>query len=153
MNLYLIQHAQAFAREQYADRPLTEEGYWQAQQTAEFIKRLRISVGAVWHSGKTRALQTAKIFHPALQGKPAFIKQDGLAPDDDPEPIAKKIEQLGADLMIVGHLPFLSRLTGLLLCGRPDSQPVVFDKAGVVCLRQNQEGLWQINWIVKPDIL
>ncbi len=153
MNLYLIQHAQAFPKEQYADRPLTEEGFWQAQQTAEFVKRLGISVGAVWHSGKTRALQTAKLFHAAVKGPCTLHKHEGLSPEDDPEPIAEEIEKTQTDLMIVGHLPFLSRLAGLLLCGSADAEPVLFEKAGVVCLQRNDDGLWQVNWLIKPDIL
>jgi phosphohistidine phosphatase len=153
MNLYLIQHAQAFPKEQYADRPLTEEGYWQAQQTAEFLRRLNVSVRAVWHSGKTRALQTAKLFHAALKEPAPLLKHDGLSPEDDPEPIAEQIEKTGIDLMIVGHLPFLSRLAGLLLCGSPETEPIVFDKACIVCLQRSENGLWQVNWMVKPDIL
>ncbi len=153
MNLYLIQHAQAFPKEQYADRPLTEEGYWQAQRTAEFVKRLAISVDTVWHSGKTRALQTAKLFHAALHNHPPLLKHEGLSPEDNPEPIAEEIEQAGTDLMIVGHLPFLSRLTGLLICGSTKTEPVIFEKAAVVCLHQNENNLWQISWMVKPTIL
>ena len=153
INLYLIQHAEAFPKEQYADQPLTEEGYWQAQQTAEFVKRLHLSVRTVWHSGKTRAFQTAKLFCAALEEPPALLLHEGLSPNDPPEPIAEEIEKTGQDLMIVGHLPFLSRLTGLLLTGNPLAEPAAFEKASVVCLRQNEDGRWQLGWMVTPDIL
>lgn len=153
MNLYLIQHAQAFPKEQYADRPLTEEGFLNAQKTADFIKHLRLSVGAVWHSGLTRALQTAKIFHAVVKTSALLEVHEGLAPKDDPEPIADQIEKAGKDLMIVGHLPSLSRLAGLLLTGSSDVEPVAFQKAGVVCLQQNQDGDWQLAWMITPDLL
>jgi phosphohistidine phosphatase len=153
MNLYLIQHAQAFSKEQYADRPLTEEGFQNAQKTADFIKRLNLPVETVWHSGKTRALQTAKIFHAAVRTSAPLEVREGLSPEDDPEPIADQIESSGKDLLIVGHLPSLARLAGLLLTGSSDLRPVAFQKAGVVCLRQNEDGDWQLAWMITPDLL
>jgi len=152
MNLYLVQHAEAFPKEQYADRPLTEEGFLNAQKTADFIKHLGLSVDAVWHSGKTRALQTAKIFHAAVQTSAPLQIHDGLSPKDDPEPIAEEIETAKKDLMIVGHLPSLGRLAGLLLTGSSDVEPVAFQKAAVVCLQQNEDGDWQLAWMITPDL-
>ncbi len=153
MNLYLVQHAEAFPREQYADRPLTEQGFHSAQKTADFIKRLGLPVDAVWHSGLTRALQTAKIFLAAVKTSAPLEVHNGLSPDDDPEPIADQIEKADKDIMIVGHLPSLARLAGLLLTGSSDLQPVAFQKAGVVCLQQNEDGDWQLAWMITPDLL
>lgn len=153
MNLYLIQHAQAFPKEQYADRPLTEEGFLSAQKTADFIRQLRLSVDAVWHSGLTRALQTAKIFHATVKTSAPLEAHEGLAPKDDPQSIADQIEKAGKDLMIVGHLPSLARLAGLLLTGSSDVQPIAFQKAAVICLQQTQDNLWQLAWMISPDLL
>jgi len=87
-------------------------------------------------------------------GEPApLLLHEGLSPNDAPEPIAEEIEKTGQDLMIVGHLPFLSRLAGLLLTGNPLAEPAAFEKASVVCLRQNEDGRWQLSWMVTPDIL
>ena len=153
MNLYLVQHAAAFTKEQYADRPLTEQGCFDAQKTAKAIEPLKIPVHAVWHSGKTRALQTAKIFHAAVKSQTPLQIHDGLSPNDDPKPVVKEIKKLNKDILIVGHLPFLSRLAALLLTGDADTEPVAFQKAGIVCLRQNPEETWQLAWILTPEIL
>lgn len=153
MKLYLIQHAEAFSKEAYADRPLTENGYADAQKVTDQIKHLKLSVEIIWHSGKTRAMQTAKIFHAAVQTKNPHQVRKELSPNDDPAAIVDEIEAMKKDLMIVGHLPFLSRLAGLLLTGNADNEPIAFQKAGVVCLRRNEQNTWQLCWMLTPDLL
>ena len=153
MKLYLIQHAEAFSKEEYADRPLTEKGCRDAQKVADQIKHLNILVDFTWHSGKTRAMQTAKIFHAVVSAAGAPIVHEGLSPNDNPVVIADLINKTKKDMMIVGHLPFLSRLTGLLLTGHADNEPVAFQKAGIVCLQRNDQNTWQLCWMLTPDLL
>lgn len=153
MKLYLVQHAEAFLKEEYADQPLTEKGCMDARKVADHIKSLKLSVEFVWHSGKTRALQTAKIFHAAVLTQNPLQVHEGLSPKDDPKTIVKDIQKMKKDLMIVGHLPFLSRLAGLLLTGDPDAEPLAFQKAGSVCLRQDEQNNWQLCWMITPDLL
>lgn len=153
MRLLLAQHAEAFAKAQYPDRPLTEYGALQVMQVTEFLKPLDLAVDAVWHSGKTRALQTAKVLCKAVRCPRDITAQDGLGPDDDPAPIAAQIEQAGKDLMIVGHLPFLEILAALLLTGRPSPAPVKFQKAAVLCLEQGEQSSWHVAWMITPALL
>jgi phosphohistidine phosphatase len=54
--------------------------------------------------------------------------------------------------MLVGHLPFLSRLVGLLVAGKPDAVVVRFRNAGIVCLRREEER-WSVNWTVPPELV
>jgi phosphohistidine phosphatase len=54
--------------------------------------------------------------------------------------------------MIVGHLPFLSKLTSLLLTGHESSYTVVFRNAGIVCLDYS-DNQWHLDWVVIPEIL
>ena len=153
MKLYLVQHAEAFTKEEYADRPLTEKGCIDAQKIADHIKHLQLSIEIIWHSGKTRAMQTAKIFHAAVQTMKPLQVRKGLSPNDDPAAILDDIDAMKNDLMIVGHLPFLSRLAGLLLSGRADNEPIAFQKAGIVCLGRSEQNTWQLCWMLTPDLL
>lgn len=153
MRLLLVQHAEAFSKDQYPDRPLTEHGALQSMQVADFVKPLNLSVAAVWHSGKTRALQTAKIFCKAVHCPGDIEVRDGLNPNDDPAAIEKEIEQTGEDLMIVGHLPFLEKLAALLLTGAPQPAPVQFQKAGIVCLEKSEDRPWHLTWLIIPALL
>jgi len=55
--------------------------------------------------------------------------------------------------MLVGHLPHLSRLSGLLISGDPDRKVIEFKNGGVVCLERDDEGNWSVVWIIIPQIL
>ena len=57
------------------------------------------------------------------------------------------------NVMLVGHLPHLSRLSGLLISGDPDRKVVDFKNGGIVCLVRNEEGIWFIRWMIIPQIL
>jgi phosphohistidine phosphatase len=55
--------------------------------------------------------------------------------------------------MIVGHLPFLSKLASLLLTGSESSETVAFKQGGIVCLKCKDKNLWQIDWMITPELL
>jgi len=57
------------------------------------------------------------------------------------------------NVMLVGHLPHLSRLSGLLISGDPDRKVIEFKNGGVVCLERDDEGNWSVVWIIIPQIL
>jgi phosphohistidine phosphatase len=151
MKLYLVQHANALSKEQDPQRPLSEKGTRDVSKVADFLKGLDINIEALWHSGKTRAAQTARILGGAL-GKGDGLEYEGLAPNDDVQNIARQISSAGADIMIVGHLPFLSKLTSLLLVGDASADIVQFNQAGVVCL-QSDDAKWSLSWILTPQLL
>ena len=56
-------------------------------------------------------------------------------------------------MVIVGHLPFLGRLTALLLTGHDSGEPVAFQNGGVVYLERNEAGMWHLCWMVAPELL
>jgi phosphohistidine phosphatase len=144
MKLYLVQHGEASSEE---PRPLTAKGKSDAQKVAQFLKKNNISVDEIWHSTKLRAKQTAEIFAQAL-GMNA-IEKEGLKPNDAVSPVAEKIDK---DLMIIGHLPFMTKLSSLLITGSEDNQPVTFKQAGVVCL-EKADSKWGLSWMVIPEVL
>jgi len=71
---------------------------------------------------------------------------------EDVGAIADDLKGYRGSLMLVGHLPFISRLTGLLVTGDPEGEVVQFRNAGVVCL-SDEGGRWQMSWAVVPDLL
>ena len=80
MNLYLVQHGKAVAKEVDPDRSLTGQGRVEVKKVAAFIERLNLTVGWVWHSGKTRAAQTARILAEVVKADKGVLQRDGLAP-------------------------------------------------------------------------
>jgi phosphohistidine phosphatase len=153
MRLYLVQHAQAVAKDVDPQRPLTEQGRRDIQKVAGFIKPLDITVDYLWHSGKKRAAQTAEALAKVLKIRRTLTARDGLGPTDDVTLLAHKLASTAEDIMIVGHLPFLAKLASLLLTGSESVEPVAFRQGGIVCLNRSDENRWQIEWMVTPELL
>ncbi|MBN1805369.1 MAG: phosphohistidine phosphatase SixA [Sedimentisphaerales bacterium] len=152
MKLYLVQHAKAASKEADPQRALTEEGIQEIRKVAAFIKPLDLSVEYLWHSGKRRAEQSAEFLARVVTTKKEFVIHDGLAPNDDVKIMGNHIISIMQDIMIVGHLPFLSKLASLLLTGNESSDTVAFRNAGLVCLDYT-DNQWQVDWFVIPQIL
>jgi len=150
MNVYLIQHGEAKSKEEDPKRPLSEKGKADAEKTAKFLSRIGIKVSSIFHSGKERALETADIIGEYLGIEP--IQKDGLSPLDDPNIWFNRIKEIDEDIIIVGHLPHLSRLSSMLILGNPEKEVISFRMAGVVCLTK-KEDIWTISWMVIPDLL
>jgi phosphohistidine phosphatase len=154
MNLYLVQHAAAKPEQEDPSRPLSEKGFADIQKVAALLGRMQaIRVSAIMHSGKTRALQTAQVIAQALKTQAPPQTTDGLAPLDSPAIWAGRLAQQENDLMLVGHLPHLAKLAGLLLTGSDSGAPVEFQMGGVICLRRDAAGAWSVAWMIVPEIL
>ncbi|HNR30543.1 MAG TPA: phosphohistidine phosphatase SixA [Candidatus Hydrogenedentes bacterium] len=151
MRLYLVQHGAAVSKETDPDRPLSPEGAHDTAEMAVFIARRNLRLDEIWHSGKTRARQTAISLAGAIRGA-TVRERDGLAPKDDVTPLVEILCRRETDLMIVGHLPFLSRLASVLLGLDPDREVIAFRNAGVVCLERDAEGDWRLLWALPPDL-
>lgn len=152
MRLLLVQHGQANPEAEDPTRSLTVAGMEAAEKAAKWLSLGRVEVNEIRHSGKTRAEQTALIFAKHLLPRQGVTATPGLNPMDDVCPIADQFREYPDSLMLVGHLPFMSRLTGLLLTGDPEREVIRFQNAGVVCLRED-EGRWRIDWMIVPDMV
>jgi phosphohistidine phosphatase len=55
--------------------------------------------------------------------------------------------------MLVGHLPFMERLTSYLITGSIDKPVLKFQNGGIVCLDKDVDsGFWIIRWTLMPKI-
>jgi phosphohistidine phosphatase len=151
MFVYLVQHGQAESKETNPERPLTARGRQDTQAVAALAKRLGLKVGQIRHSGKTRAQETATILGEALDPADGVVAASGLGPLDDVKPVAKELNEASQPIMLVGHLPFMERLTGELIADDSDSAPVKFQNSAIVCLTREDED-WQIAWIATPEM-
>ncbi|TET84716.1 MAG: phosphohistidine phosphatase SixA [Desulfobacteraceae bacterium] len=154
MNIYLMQHGKPVPKEKNPDKPLSDRGRDDVMKMAGFLKKAGIQVETVFHSGKTRARQTAEIISSKINPGKESRKRQGLSPLDDVKTIAEEIKQGQKDFMIVGHLPHLGKLISLLITGSDSSQVVSFQQGGVLCLRTNEEEKnWAIAWMLVPEII
>jgi phosphohistidine phosphatase len=155
MDLFLVQHGESTSSEQDPTRPLTGPGAEAVQNMAAFAARAGIQVDEVRHSGKLRAKQTAEILAGPLEPRRGVNAAIGLDPGDDVQPVADLLQRGGGSVMLVGHLPFLARLAGLLLANDPEVPVVHFRNAGIVHLvRENHnDGRWSVVWAVTPEFV
>ncbi|MHC4071416.1 MAG: phosphohistidine phosphatase SixA [Planctomycetota bacterium] len=148
MKVYLVRHGDAVSSEVDPQRPLSEQGWADILKIASFIRPLEISVEHIWHSGKSRAAQTAEILAGAVDVERGCSARDGLAPNDDVSTIADD-----ENLMIVGHLPFVGCLSSLLTAGKETADVVAFDAGAIACLNRRDPGQWHIEWMLPPKLL
>ena len=153
MKLYLVQHAKAVPKDVDPQRPLSDEGRRDIKKVAAFIGTLNLEVDFVWHSKKIRAAQTAEVLSKVILVRMEKIERDGLSPNDNVAAIRDELVASEYDVMIVGHMPFVSKLASLLLTSDESAGTVAFQQGGILSLEQSTEGQWQVNWMVIPAIL
>jgi phosphohistidine phosphatase len=153
MFLYLVQHGEAKREEEDPARGLTEKGVEEVHKVALFAQKMNLRVSQIFHSGKTRALQTAQIFADHLKPGKGIFQTDNLAPMDDPGAWAERCAEMNEDHMLVGHLPFMAKLTGLLLSGDKEKVFLDFKMGGIVCLKRFDDGRWAVEWMVVPEMM
>jgi phosphohistidine phosphatase len=148
--ILLAQHGKAYSEAEDPERRLTPEGAAETERVARFLARAGIRVREIVHSGRARARQTAEIF--ARHLRCSAREETGLGPSDDPGIWASRLSTLD-DVMLVGHLPHLSRLASLLLLGDPSREIIKFRYSGVVALVRGAEGRWALAWYATPDLI
>ncbi len=152
MKLYLVQHGEAVGKAENPERPLSAQGESDISRLAEFLAG-DIRVSRVIHSGKERAFQTASILAAALASGAKVEAVDGINPKDATGPFAGDISKTGEDTLVVGHLPFMAKLTNRLVTGSEEPAVAAFRPGTVVCLESVEPGDWQIQWMLRPELL
>ncbi len=154
MKLYLVQHGKAKSESEDPERSLTASGAEEVARVARAAKKLDITPAKIFHSGKKRAKQTAEIIGAGLKVPDQNLEAvQGLNPNDDVHPWVEKIPKEKKDIMLVGHLPFLEKLTSLLLCGDENARVVLFRYGGMVCLEQKEGNGWAVGWVLRPEMV
>jgi phosphohistidine phosphatase len=85
-----------------------------------------------------------------IKGK-SIMGLDPRNPDMDSEWV-ERVSKEKKDLMIVGHLPFLEKLTSFLLCDDENARLVIFRYGAIVCLDRKEDRGWAVRWILTPEM-
>ncbi len=152
MALYLVQHGKNLPKDIDPDKGLSEEGMAEVRKIAEVAGQYGIKVFKIFHSGKTRAKQTAQIIGSVLDMENEIEQIEGINPLDDVSEFAKKLND-PENWMLVGHLPFLEKLTSYLVAGTDEFPIFKFQNGGIVCLDKVPDiDRWIIKWALMPNI-
>ncbi len=153
MKLYLVQHGEALPKEVDPERPLSDRGRQDAERLAGFLAGRGVRASRVWHSGKTRARQTAELLAAAVAPGAEAEARAGLAPNDPAEAFVETLAAWREDAMVVGHLPFMARLVTRLVTRSDDGRTVAYLPGSLVCLERDEEGSWAIAWMLRPELM
>jgi phosphohistidine phosphatase len=152
MALYLVQHGKSLPKGIDPDQGLSEEGVAETKRIADVAANYGVNVSHIKHSVKTRAHKTAEIFASTLNPPRGIAEVDGLKPLDDVITFAASIDP-AENSMLVGHLPFMDRMTSFLVTGSTDKPVFKFQNSGIVCLNKDPDsGSWVIVWTLMPKI-
>ncbi|MFC1856495.1 phosphohistidine phosphatase SixA [Thermodesulfobacteriota bacterium] len=152
MSSYLVQHGKSLSKDVDPEKGLSDEGMAEVERIANVAKGYGIPVKAIMHSGKKRALQTAEIFAAALNPPEGLEKIDGINPLDNVAVFSETLEGRISQ-MLVGHLPFMEKLTSYLIAGSIDKPVFKFQNGGIVCLDKHPDTqTWVIKWTLMPNI-
>ncbi len=152
MELFLVRHGEAKPESEDPSCPLTERGAETVRRMAVWAAQVGVKVDQIRHSGKKRAEQTAALLAERLNPARGVLAVEGLKPNDEVRPVTEVLQAEHESVMLVGHLPFLGRLAGLLLAGNSDIGIIGFQPAEIVCLSP-REGKWSVNWVMSPELL
>ena len=153
MKLYLVQHGEACTKEVNPDRPLTDQGKDDIDRLANLLEQAGIQVERVIHSGKRRAEQTAQRLAKAIAPGVELETSGLINPNDNPKAFDWQSESWDRDTLIVGHLPFMAKLVSHLLIEDENRLITAYQPGTIICLEHINEAEWQINWMIRPELL
>ena len=152
MAIYLVQHGRSLPKNMDPEKGLSDEGKAEVQRIAAVAVEYGIHVEQIRHSGKKRARQTADIFAAHLKPNKGVTITNGMDPLDDVIAFACGLP-IEEDMMLVGHLPFMQRLTSYLILGTADPPVFRFQNGGIVCMDRVEDSQnWIIQWTLMPNI-
>ncbi len=150
MDIYLIRHAIAVPWEPGiadSDRPLSPEGRLRWVRCVRGLERLGARFDLLLHSPLLRAVETAEVLQPLVEGKTRTTPNLAAAPDEE---LLAELD--GADSAgLVGHEPWMGDLLSLLLGAQVDAP---FKKGGVAWLRgEPRPGGAYLAAVMPPKVL
>ena len=150
MAFYIFQHGLSLPKDQDPEKGLALQGMEDVQRIAGVARNYGVVVEHILHSGKKRARQTAELIGEVLQPARGIKEISGIKPLDDVVEFAPQVD-FKTNTMVVGHLPFLERLTSFLITGQ--QEPILFklQNSGILCLDwiENSETP-AIKWALMP---
>lgn len=153
IRLHLVRHAHAVDLDDDAARPLSARGRDQVRRLGKFLRRTEaFQPEQIWHSPLVRAGETAALLARSLRLDVPLVVTRGLAPEDDPRPVARRLRSAKGCVAIIGHEPHLSALASLLLRGRAAPPAVAMKKCAVLTL-EGAGRYWAVHWHVSPELL
>lgn len=151
MRCYLVRHGDAQSAQVDPQRPLSARGRAEVAELAQIALSRDVQVAEIRHSGILRAQETAEILAGYLTPPDGVHPSAGLLPEDDPAIAKAELEAVDQPILLVGHLPYMSRLAALLVQGDAAQAIGEFSPATMLCCTKIGTR-WQIEWQIAPSL-
>ncbi len=137
-------------------RPLTAKGIKRTRTAVRGMRTIGCRPKRVISSPLMRAWQTAEIARDVLAKKSEIEDSDLLSAESVPvQTVAWLARQPAADMLLVGHMPNLSRLAALLLSGQ-DGVWLALRKSGACAIEFEAApapASGFLRWLMEPEQL
>jgi phosphohistidine phosphatase len=157
--LYLVRHGVAEERgakwPDDAKRPLSADGMSRMKKSARGLDRLDVTFDVILTSPLVRARQTADILSAEMDGHPAIVNVEALAPGASYASLVTELEKHArkARIALVGHEPGIGELAARLVGSR---HPIEFKKGSVARIDVEQippAGPGDLRWMMPPKFM
>ena len=150
MSVFLVQHGLSRPKTEDPEKGLSDKGREETLKIAQVAAGYGVKISKIFHSGKKRAAQTARIMAEHLYPDLGIEQMADISAMDDVKRLASRLDP-GSNHMVVGHLPYMEKLAAYLTAGREAPKVLKFQNSGIVCLDQDESG-WFIRWTLNPNI-
>lgn len=150
MPVFLVQHGLSLPKAEDPEKGLSDRGREQTLKIAEVAAGYGVKISQIFHSGKKRAEQTARIMAEILCPGLGIEQMADISAMDDVKRLGNRLDP-DSNHMVVGHLPYMEKLVSYLTTGRETPKVLKFQNSGIVCLDQDESG-WFIRWTLNPNI-
>jgi phosphohistidine phosphatase len=150
MQIFVVRHGEAVAETENRERPLSADGVLQVQRIAELLKKQNARIECVYHSGKTRAAQTAQIIHDVVCPAAGITTRQDMSPNASTNTLFSDIAMWNTNALVVGHIPFLERLVSRLLTDDETKEIHGMPTASAAFLEKDKEGHWRMVSFLTP---
>ena len=151
MRLYIVQHGDSVPKNIDPNRPLSDRGRTDIQRLSAWLLSHNVQIVQIFHSGKTRAKETAEILRPLLKSPGQIYEGQGLAPNDSPEAFLYQLGDPKKDTLVAGHMPFVARTVSQALTGAPDRQLVEFVPGSIAGIERSDSASWRLFLFARPE--
>ncbi len=157
--LYLVRHGLAEDRgAKWPDdgkRPLSADGMSRMKKSARGLDRVDVKFDVILSSPLVRARQTAEILSAEMDGHPAIVNVESLAPGAPFALLVADLEKHARKtrIALVGHEPGIGELAARLVGSR---HPIEFKKGAVARIDIDQippNGPGDLRWMLPPKFL
>jgi phosphohistidine phosphatase len=161
VNVFFLRHGEAGKRvaipSKDFERSLTQTGKDEIEDIARSLEKLGLDFDKIASSPLPRAHETAELVA-RVQRKPGKVELwDELKPEGNRLDLFRKLSKLkqDADILLVGHEPYLSNVVGEIISGNLASQIVLkkggLAKVNITSFSPKPSG--ELRWLLTPGLL